>query len=109
MAWYTGWLATTRGSGRLTLVQGLAEHGFDYGLAADVEFFGGGFEFFEKSTLTRWMGFIILPELVKKRETSLPLFARRAMASAEMGFFLERVFFMEGLAVPVIEGESIEV
>ena len=23
------------------------EHGFDYGLAADVEFFGGGFEFFE--------------------------------------------------------------
>lgn len=28
-------------------VQGLAEHGFDEGLAADVEFFGGGFEFFE--------------------------------------------------------------
>jgi hypothetical protein len=25
----------------------LPEHGFDYGLAADVEFFGGGFEFFE--------------------------------------------------------------
>jgi hypothetical protein len=34
-------------SGELALVQGLAEHGFDYGLAADVEFFGGGFEFFE--------------------------------------------------------------
>jgi len=31
----------------LSLVQGLTEHGFDYGLAADVEFFGGGFEFFE--------------------------------------------------------------
>jgi hypothetical protein len=50
-----------------------------------------------------------LPELVKKRETSLPLSARRAMLSAEMGFFLERVFFMEALAVPVVEGESIEV
>jgi len=42
-----GWLATTGGAGGLALVEGLAEHGFDDGLAADVEFFGGGFEFFE--------------------------------------------------------------
>jgi hypothetical protein len=34
-----------------------------------------------KSTLTRWMGFCILPELVKKRETSLPLSAWREMLS----------------------------
>ncbi len=31
----------------MALVEGLAKHGFDYGLAADVEFFGGGFQFFE--------------------------------------------------------------
>src|SRR6266851_2771284 len=48
-----------------------------------------------KSTLTRWMGFLISPELVKKRETSLPLSAIRAMLSAETGFFLRRVFFIE--------------
>jgi hypothetical protein len=83
----------------LALVQGLVEHGFDYGLAADVEFFGGGFEFFEhgggESTLTRWMGFIIFPELVKNREMDLPLSAWRAMVSAGMGFFLERALFIE--------------
>jgi len=48
-----------------------------------------------KSTFTRWMGFLISPELVKKRETSLPLSAIRAMASAETGFFLSGVFFIE--------------
>jgi len=48
-----------------------------------------------KSTLTRWMGFIILPELEKKRETSLPRSAMRAMASAESIFFLGCVFFIE--------------
>src|SRR6266481_336663 len=48
-----------------------------------------------KSTLTRWMGFLISPELVKKRETSLPLSAIRAMVSAETGFFLRRVFFIK--------------
>jgi hypothetical protein len=48
-----------------------------------------------KSTLTRWMGFIIFPELVKKRETSLPRSAMRAMASAERVFFLGCVFFIE--------------
>ena len=31
----------------MTLVEGLTKHGFDYGLAVDVEFFGGGFEFSE--------------------------------------------------------------
>jgi hypothetical protein len=31
----------------LAPVEGLAEHGFDYGLTADFEFFGGGFEFFK--------------------------------------------------------------
>lgn len=50
-----------------------------------------------KSTLTRWMGFIILPLLVKKPETSLPLSAKRATVSAETGFFLGRVFFIEFL------------
>ncbi len=48
-----------------------------------------------KSTFTRWMGFIIRPELVKNRETSLPLFAIRAMVSAEAGFFVRNVFFIE--------------
>jgi len=48
-----------------------------------------------KSTLTRWMGFIIFPELVKKWDTSLPLSAMRAMASTDKGFLLERVFFIE--------------
>ncbi len=40
------------------------------------------------------MGFVILPALVKKREMSLPLSAWRATASAEMGFFLVRVFII---------------
>src|SRR5258707_8557145 len=48
-----------------------------------------------KSTFTRWMGFLIFPELEKKRETSLPRSAMRAMVSAESGFFLECVFFIE--------------
>jgi hypothetical protein len=42
-----GLLAAAGGPGGLAVVEGLAEHGFDYGLAADVEFFSGGFEFFE--------------------------------------------------------------
>jgi hypothetical protein len=41
------------------------------------------------------MGFMILPRLVKKRETSWPRSASLAMASAESGFFLERVFFIK--------------
>jgi len=48
-----------------------------------------------KSTFTRWTGFLIRPELVKKRETSLPLSAIRAMVSAEAGFLLRNVFFIE--------------
>src|SRR5713226_6900326 len=48
-----------------------------------------------KSTFTRWMGFLISPELVKKRETSLPLSAICAMLSAETGLFLRSVFFIE--------------
>jgi hypothetical protein len=35
------------------------------------------------------------PELVKKRETSFPASALRAMDSAEMGFFLRDVFFIK--------------
>jgi hypothetical protein len=53
-----------------------------------------------KSTFTRWMGFLIAPELVKKRETSLPLSAMRAMVSAETGFFLRGVFFIKYLFLP---------
>jgi len=41
------------------------------------------------------MGFLISPALVKKRETSLPLSAIRAILSAEAGFFLRPVFFIE--------------
>ena len=51
-----------------------------------------------KSTLTRWMGFIILPELVKKRETSSPLSASGGRwFAAETCLFLECVFFIEFL------------
>jgi len=38
-----------RGAGGLPLVEGFAKHGFDDGLAADVEFFCRSFEFFEHS------------------------------------------------------------
>src|ERR1700687_2829193 len=50
-----------------------------------------------KSTLTRWIGPIIWPEFVKKRETSFPLSARRAMVSAATGFFRLRVLFIKRL------------
>lgn len=53
-----------------------------------------------KSTFTRWIGFIMRPELVKKRETFLPLSAMRAMDSADAGFFLRGVFFIEYLFFP---------
>jgi len=48
-----------------------------------------------KSTFTRWMGFLIWPELVKNRETSLPRSAIRAMLSADAGLFLRDVFFIK--------------
>jgi hypothetical protein len=48
-----------------------------------------------KSIFTRWMGFLIWPELVKKLETSLPRSAIRAMDSADMFFFLPVVVFIE--------------
>ncbi|PYU65651.1 MAG: hypothetical protein DMG56_02850 [Acidobacteria bacterium] len=41
------------------------------------------------------MGGIIFPELVKKRETSFPRSARRAMASTETGLGFLRVLFIE--------------
>jgi hypothetical protein len=53
-----------------------------------------------KSTFTRWIGFIMRPELVKKREIFLPLSAMRAMDSADAGFFLRGVFFIEYLFFP---------
>jgi hypothetical protein len=40
-------LATAGRAGKVALVEGLADQGFDDGLAADVEFFGGVFQFFE--------------------------------------------------------------
>jgi hypothetical protein len=40
-------LAATGRAGEVTLVEGLADQGFDDSLAADVEFFGGVFQFFE--------------------------------------------------------------
>src|SRR5919109_1173241 len=48
-----------------------------------------------RSRLTRWIGGIIFPELVKKREMSFPRSARREMDSAEMGFCFLRVLFIE--------------
>src|SRR6476620_7416354 len=48
-----------------------------------------------KSTFTRWIGPIMCPALVKKRETSFPLSARRAMLSAEKGLFCLRVLFIK--------------
>src|SRR5260370_18721260 len=48
-----------------------------------------------KSIFTRWMGFLIRPELVKKLETSLPQSAIRAMDSADVAFFLRIVVFIE--------------
>ena len=48
-----------------------------------------------KSIFTRWMGFLICPELVKKLETSLPRSAMRAMDSADVAFFLRVVVFIE--------------
>ncbi len=40
-------LAAAGRAGEVALVEGLADQGFDDGLAADVEFFGGVFQFFE--------------------------------------------------------------
>jgi len=56
-----------------------------------------------KSTFTRCMGLRIAPELVKKRETSLPLSAMRAIVSAETGFFLRCVFFIKRMRHPAID------
>jgi hypothetical protein len=82
----------TRGSGHVVLVQSLADQGFDDGLPADVQFLRGALQFFEHGgseiDIHALEGFIRRPELVKKRETSLPLSAMRAMDSADAGFFL---------------------
>ena len=92
-------LATARRAGEVALVEGLANQGFDNGLAADVEFLAAFSSSSSmaavKSTLTRWMGFIILPEFEKKREMSLPRSAMRAMVSAVRGFCRGCVFFIE--------------
>lgn len=72
------------------LVKRLSDKRFDYCLPADVQFLCRVVQFVQ-----HWRGevyidpldrFIMWPELVKKRETSLPLSARRAMASADMLF-----------------------
>jgi hypothetical protein len=42
-----GVLAAAGRAGEVALVEGLADEGFDNGLAADVEFLGGVFQFFE--------------------------------------------------------------
>src|ERR1700677_4878062 len=48
-----------------------------------------------RSTFTLCIGPIIRPLLVKKRDTFLPLSARRAMVSADTGFRRLRVFFIK--------------
>src|SRR5664279_3484047 len=52
-----------------------------------------------RSTFTLWIGpgIIMRPVLVKKRETSLPWSARRAIASAGIGFRGLRVLFIKFL------------
>ncbi len=54
----------------------------------------------EKSTFTRWIGSIIRPEFVKKREMSLPRSAKRAMDSAGAGLGFLRVFVIK---IPLFE------
>src|ERR1700691_1910103 len=53
-----------------------------------------------RSTLTRWIGAIIRPALVKHRDTSLPRSARRAMVSAGTGLPRLRVLFIKLLFLP---------
>src|ERR1700688_4720259 len=48
-----------------------------------------------KSTLTCWIGPIMWPAFVKKRETSFPLSARRAIVSAATVYFRLRVLFIK--------------
>src|SRR5262249_3757457 len=48
-----------------------------------------------KSTFTRWIGPIICPAFVKKRETSFPWSARRAIDSADIRLFCLRVLFIQ--------------
>src|SRR5271163_2281321 len=55
------------------------------------------------------MGDIIRPRLVKKRETSLPCSARRAIPSADTGFFDLRMLLIKFLLLPGCFPESYEV
>src|SRR5712691_10087429 len=81
--WSNPWRTKVLMTACLLTLRSLAAHSSSSSMAA------------VKSTFTRWIGFLISPELVKKRETSLPLSAIRAMVSAETGFFLRRVFFIK--------------
>jgi len=64
-----------------------------------------------RSTFTLWIGpgLIMRPVLVKNRDTSLPWSARRAMASAGIGFRGLRVLFIKFLLLPGGFPESYEV
>src|SRR5208283_2541347 len=55
------------------------------------------------------MGAIMRPRLVKKRETSLPCSARRAIASADTGFFDLRMLLIKLSLLPGCFPESYEV
>src|SRR5271157_1115767 len=55
------------------------------------------------------MGAIIRPRLVKKRETSLPCSARRAIPSADTGFFDLRMLLIKFLLLPGCFPESYKV
>jgi hypothetical protein len=76
----------------VVLVQRLADEGPGHRLAARVQLrrrLAGILEHEAgESTLTRWMGRVILPRFVKKRDTSSPRSAIRAMDSAEGAFLL---------------------
>lgn len=96
--WARRQLSVAGSSGDLALVEGLANQSLDDGLPTDVQVLCGCIQLFEHGCrevhVDALNGFHHFAGVGKKRETSLPLSAMRATASAEIGFFLERVFFI---------------
>lgn len=85
----------------VVLVQSLTQKRLDDRLAANIQGFrrrSSSSNIGEvKSTFTRWIGPIMRPLLVKKRDTSSPRSARRAIASAEGAAFVLRVLFIDSV------------
>ena len=83
----------------MALVEGMADHGFDYSLAANVEFFLGGFEFFEhgggEADVDALDGPHHLARVGGKAREVFALVGQAGDAAAERDFFLDCVFFQE--------------